>query len=137
MPRIAGIDLNNEKRIDIALTKIFGLGRKNVIPVLEKANVDPTIRVKNLTDEALSNIQKAVDSIKVEGDLRSEIHAHINTLKQIGSYRGTRHSHALPVRGQRTRSNARTKRGKRMTIGAVRKELAEKMAAASKDNSKK
>lgn len=138
MPRIAGIDLNNEKRIDIALTRLFGIGRKNVVPVLATAQVDPAKKVKDLNDDEINRVQKAVDSIKVEGDLRSDVHTNITTLKQIGSYRGQRHSHNLPSRGQRTKSNARTKRGKRSTIGAIRKELAEKMtAAANKDAAKK
>lgn len=127
MPRIAGIDLNNEKRIDIALTKLFGVGRKNVVGFLTTAKVDPATRVKNLSEDEVNRIQKAIDTIKVEGDLRADVHANITSLKQIGSYRGIRHSHNLPVRGQRTRSNARTKRGKRVTIGAIKKDIAEKM----------
>ncbi len=138
MPRIAGIDLNNEKRIDIALTRLFGIGRKNVVPLLKTAEVDPAKRVKDLSDDEINRIQKTIDTVKVEGDLRSDVHTNITTLKQIGSYRGQRHTHNLPSRGQRTRSNARTKRGKRATIGAIRKELAEKMtAAATKDAAKK
>jgi small subunit ribosomal protein S13 len=138
MPRIAGIDLNNEKRIDIALTKLFGIGRKNVVPLLKTAEVDAAKKVKDLSDDEINKIQKIVDTIKVEGDLRSDVHTNITTLKQIGSYRGQRHTHNLPARGQRTKSNARTKRGKRSTIGAIRKELAEKItAAATKDAAKK
>lgn len=127
MPRIAGFDLNNEKRIDMALIRLYGIGRSNVVAVLEKAKVDPDKRVKSLSEDEVSRIQKVIDTIKVEGDLRAEVHANIATLKQIGTYRGARHAHNLPVRGQRTRSNARTKRGRRMTIGAIRKEVAEKM----------
>lgn len=127
MPRIAGIDLNNEKRVDIALTRLYGVGRKNVVGILKNAQVDPAKRVKELLEDELNRIQKALDSIKVEGDLRSDVHANITTLKQIGSYRGMRHSRNLPSRGQRTKSNARTKRGKRVTIGAIRKEMAEKL----------
>lgn len=129
MPRIAGIDLNNDKRIDIALTKLYGIGRKNVVSVLEKAQVDGTKRVKDLIEDEINRIQRIVDTIKVEGDLRGDVHANIASLKQIGAYRGIRHSKNLPVRGQRTKSNARTKRGKRVTIGAIKKELAEKTAA--------
>lgn len=128
MPRIAGIDLNNDKRLDIALTKLFGIGRKNVVGLLETAKVEAAKRVRDLSEEEVNRVQKAVDTVKVEGDLRTDIHSAISTLKQIGSYRGHRHSHNLPVRGQRTRSNARTKRGKRATIGAIRKDLAEKTA---------
>lgn len=127
MPRLSGVDLNIEKRTDIALTKIYGIGRSNVVTVLKKAEVDAAKRVKDLSEEEINKIQKVLDGLRLEGDLRSEIHANIAALKQIGSYRGSRHSHNLPVRGQRTRSNARTKRGKRMTIGAIKKEVAEKM----------
>lgn len=133
MPRIAGIDLDNNKRVDIALTKLYGVGRNNVVVILGKAGVDASKRVRDLLEEELNKIQSAVDTLKVEGDLRTEIHTNITTLKQIGSYRGMRHSHNLPSRGQRTRSNARTKRGKRVTIGAIRKELAEKMGIAPKE----
>lgn len=127
MARIAGIDLQSEKRIDIALTRLYGVGRQNAASILKKAGVDAGMRVKALTDEQINKIQKIVDEIKVEGDLRTEVHANIASLKQIGSYRGSRHSHNLPSRGQRTRSNARTKRGKRVTIGAIKKEMAEKL----------
>ena len=126
MPRISGIDLNNDKRTDIALTKLYGIGRKNVMGLLARAEVDPAKRIKELTDDEVNRVQKIIDTIKVEGDLRGEVHANIATLKQIGAYRGSRHAHNLPVRGQRTKSNARTKRGKRVTIGAIKKELAEK-----------
>jgi len=137
LPRIAGIDLDNNKRTDIALTKLYGVGRRNVVGVLKSALVDPAKRVRDLTEEEINKIQKALDVLKVEGDLRSDIHANITLLKQIGSYRGMRHARNLPVRGQRTRSNARTKRGKRVTIGAIRKELAEKMGITAKEEPKK
>jgi len=137
MPRIAGIDLNNEKRVDIALTKLYGIGRWNVGGLLKIAQVDPAKRVKDLTEEEINKIQKAVDTIKVEGDLRAEVHANIASLKQIGSYRGSRHAHNLPSRGQRTKSNARTKRGKRLTIGAIKKEAAEKLGLIKKEEPKK
>lgn len=132
MPRIAGLDLDNNKRIDIALTKLYGVGRSNVVGLLKVAQVDAGKRVKDLVEDEVNRIQKAVDTIKVEGDLRSDVHSNITSLKQIGSYRGSRHSHNLPARGQRTKSNARTKRGKRLTIGAIRKELAEKMGLNTK-----
>lgn len=133
MPRIAGIDLNNEKRIDIALTRLYGVGRSNVLVILANAKVDPSVRVKDLSEDEINRIQKAVDIVKVEGDLRAEIHSHIAALKQIGAYRGMRHARNLPVRGQRTRSNARTRRGKRVTIGAIKKEMAEKMGIIPKE----
>lgn len=123
MPRISGVDIPDQKRIDIALTYIFGVGRSNVVKILSGAKVDRSKRAKDLNEEEISRIQKVIDSgIKVEGDLRKEIQENIKRLKQIGSYRGKRHLANLPVRGQRTRTNARTKRGKRVTIGALKKE---------------
>lgn len=131
--RIAGTDLNNEKRIDIALTKLYGVGRANVVGILQKAGVDAAKRVKDLSEDEVNKIQKVVDTIKVEGDLRAEVHGNIESLKQIKAYRGSRHAKNLPARGQRTRSNARTKRGKRVTIGAIKKEAAEKMGLIPKE----
>jgi len=131
MPRISGVDIPEEKRIDIALTYLYGIGRKNVVPILTQAAVDPGKRAKDLTEDEIARIQKIIDTnYKVEGDLRKEIQGNIKRLKQIGSYRGRRHSLNLPVRGQRTRSNARTKRGKRVTIGALKKEEIAKRQAA-------
>ncbi|MBI3384933.1 30S ribosomal protein S13 [Candidatus Gottesmanbacteria bacterium] len=130
MVRIAGIDLNLSKRIDIALTKVYGIGRSNAQKILKSADVLGHKRTKDLNEEEVSRIQKIVDSIKVEGDLRREVADNIKRLKEIGSYRGMRHSRNLPSRGQRTRSNARTKRGKRVTIGAIKKEIAQKMGIA-------
>lgn len=127
MVRIAEIDLSENKRIDFALTKIYGIGWSNVEKILARAKVDPAKRTTALNEEEVSRIQKVVDGYKVEGDLRRELQGNIKRLKEIGSYRGIRHAHNLPVRGQRTRSNARTKRGKRITIGAIRKEAAAKM----------
>lgn len=131
MSRIVGIDLPEEKRTDIALTGIYGIGRKNVVRILKEAEVDAGKRIKALSEEEVSRIQKVIEStVKVEGDLRKEVQESIKRLKQIGSYRGKRHIANLPVRGQRTRSNARTKRGRRMTIGALKKEeLAKKQQA--------
>lgn len=125
--RIAGFNLNDTKRVDIALTYIYGIGRRNVIEVLKKAEVDSSKRVKALSEDEQKKIQKVLESYKLEGDLRAEVYANIKRLKEVGSYRGSRHSKNLPVRGQRTRSNARTKRGKRVTIGAIKKEVAAKM----------
>lgn len=134
--RIAGVNIPDEKRVDIALTYLYGVGRSNVKEILEKAQIDPTARVKSLNEDDQKRITQAVDSIKVEGDLRSEVSASIKRLKDAGTYRGLRHSRGLPGRGQRTRSNARTKRGKRMTIGAIKKEMAAKMEAAAKSKGK-
>lgn len=133
MSRIAGIDMDANKRVDIALTRLYGVGRSNVVVILSKAGIEASKRVKDLSEEEVNKIQKVIDTLKVEGDLRGEVQANIASLKQIGSYRGSRHSHNLPSRGQRTRSNARTKRGKRVTIGAIRKELAEKMGIVAKE----
>lgn len=134
--RVAGVNLPDEKRIDIALTYIYGIGRSNVLPVLEKAGVEATTRSKNLTEDEIKRITRALDTYKIEGDLRAEIAGNIRRLKETGSYRGTRHARGLPSRGQRTRSNARTKRGKRMTIGAIKKEVMAKMEAAQKAKGK-
>lgn len=134
--RVAGVNLPDEKRIDIALTYIYGIGRSNVLPVLEVAGVDPTTRSKNLTEDEIKKITRALDTYRIEGDLRADIAANVRRLKETGSYRGKRHAAGLPSRGQRTRSNARTKRGKRMTIGAVKKEVMAKMEAAQKAKGK-
>ena len=123
MARIAGVDLPNEKRLDIALTYLYGVGRTNVVPILKEAGLEANRRVKTLTDEEVNRVAKVIEKgYMVEGDLRKEISDTIKRLIDIKTYRGIRHSRKLPVRGQRTRSNARTKRGKRMTIGALKKE---------------
>lgn len=123
MARIAGVDIPNEKRLDIALTYIYGIGRINVKNVLKSANIDASRRVKTLTDEEISHIAKVIEKgFTVEGDLRQELSSNMKRLREIGSYRGQRHTHKLPSRGQRTRSNARTKRGKRLTVGALKKD---------------
>lgn len=137
MPRIAGIDIPDKKRVDISLTYIFGIGRVNVVEILKKAAVSADKRVHELTSEELSRLQKAVDELKVEGDLRKEVSQNISRLKEIGSYRGHRHAKGLPVRGQRTRTNARTKRGKRVTIGALKKDLMAKTEASKAEKAKK
>ena len=120
--RIAGYNLQDGKRVDIALTYIYGIGRKNVVDILKKAEVESSKRVTSLSEDEQKRIQKVLEGFKLEGDLRAEVQANIKRLKEIVSYRGSRHSKNLPVRGQRTRSNARTKRGKRVTIGAIKKE---------------
>jgi len=124
MPRIAGIDIPNEKRIDIALTYIFGIGDKVAKDILKQAKVEPNIRTKNLTSDEFKRIQTSVETLPTEGELRKIIRDNIETLKRIQSYRGLRHTMGLPVRGQRTRTNARTRKGKRKTIGAISKETA-------------
>jgi len=127
MARIAGIDLPENKRVDIGLTYIFGIGRSNVISIIKESGVDGGKRVKDLTEEEVGNLQKAVEKVEVEGDLQREVQQNIKRLEEIGSFRGSRHRKGLPARGQRTRSNGRTKRGKRKTIGAMKKEVAAKM----------
>lgn len=123
MVRISGVDLPNEKRLDIALTYLYGIGRTNVKRVLDTAQMDPSRRLKTLTDDEVSKLSKIIEKeFVVEGDLRRNLGDTIKRLIEIKSYRGMRHSHRLPARGQRTRTNARTKRGKRMTVGALKKE---------------
>lgn len=126
MARIAGVDLPENKRVDIGLTYIFGIGRSNVIKIIAQSQVAPEKRIKDLTEEEVNKIQKAIEQFKVEGDLRQEVEQNVKRLEEIGSYRGLRHRKGLPSRGQRTRSNARTKRGKRKTVGTVRKEVVAK-----------
>lgn len=137
MARIAGTDLPNEKRLDIALTYIYGIGRTNVKSVITESQIPGERRVKTLTDEEVNRIAKIIEKkYMVEGDLRRHISDNIKRLIDIRSYRGLRHVKKLPLRGQRTRSNARTKRGKRMTIGALKKDdrvkMTEKTATAEK-----
>ncbi len=131
MARIAGIDLPSEKRIEASLPYIFGIGPTLAKKIIASCNIDPDKRTKNLTEDEVNKLQKEVENYKVEGDLRREIQGNIKRLQETGTYRGMRHSKSLPARGQRTRVNARTKRGKRVTIGTVRKEVVAKMGAAS------
>jgi len=138
MPRISGIDIPEGKRIEVALTYLYGIGRNNAAKVLKAAKVEVAKKTGNLTEEEISRIQKVIDEkFLIEGDLRKEISENIKRLKQIGSYRGKRHALNLPVRGQRTRTNARTKRGKRVTIGALKKEELAKKTAAETGKEKK
>lgn len=127
MARIAGIDLPNEKRIDIALTYVYGIGKFVSQKILTKVRIDPATRIKNLTSEQINLLQKEVETIPVEGELKKIVRENIQTLKRIQSYRGLRHTMRLPVRGQRTRTNSRTLKGKRKTVGAMTKEAREKM----------
>lgn len=121
MIRIAGVDLPEEKRVDIGLAAIYGIGRNNTVGILKEAAIDPAKRVKSLTSKEVTRLRKAVERFPVEGVLRKKLAQDIERLKAIRCYRGTRHIQNLPARGQRTRSNARTKRGKRRTIGALKK----------------
>ena len=122
MARIAGVDLPREKRVEIALCYIYGIGRTTSGKVLKIANISVDTRVKNLTEEEVSRIRNVIDqNVKVEGDLRKEVAFNIKRLMDIGSYRGLRHRRSLPVRGQRTHTNARTRRGKKRTTVRTRK----------------
>lgn len=123
MARIAGVDLPQQKRVEIGLTYIFGIGRSLALSILEKAGVDPGTKVKDLTEDESRKIRKVVqDEHRVEGDLRKERSQNIKRLMEIGSYRGVRHRRGLPVRGQRTHTNARTRKGpKRASIAGKKK----------------
>jgi len=121
MARIKGIDIPNEKRIEIALTYIYGIGRNLSKQILTAANVDLNKKAKDLTEDELSNIRKEIDKHAVEGDLRREVNMNIKTKMEIGSYQGTRHKKGLPVRGQRTNRNARTRKGKGKVVANKKK----------------
>jgi len=132
MPRIAGHDLPDNKKIAFSLRYIYGIGPKLADDIVEKCKINPDKRAKELTGEEISRIQAALDTYMVEGDLRREISDDIARLKRIHCYRGSRHIAGLPARGQRTRSNARTKRGAKRTIGALTKEAAAKLEETKK-----
>jgi small subunit ribosomal protein S13 len=122
MARIAGVDLPREKRVEIGLTYIFGIGRATSRRILDEAGIDPGTRVHSLSDEEVNRLRRIIDaSIRVEGQLRSEVARNIKRLMDIGSYRGLRHRRGLPVRGQRTHTNARTKKGPRRAIAGKKK----------------
>ncbi len=122
MARIAGIDLPREKRIEIGLTYIYGIGRKSAKDILEMANIDPDIRVKDLTDDQEAALREVIDkNFTIEGDLRREVAMNIKRLTEIGCYRGVRHRRGLPVRGQRTKTNARTRKVPKKTIANKKK----------------
>ena len=116
MARIVGVDIPNDKRVVVSITYIYGIGNTTAKKICKAAKVDENIRVKNLTEEQLSAIRQEIAKYKVEGDLRREVALNIKRLTEIGCYRGMRHRRGLPVRGQRTRTNARTRKGKRKTI---------------------
>jgi len=120
--RVAGVDLPREKRVEIALTYIFGIGLPTSQAILVQANVNPDTRVRDLTDDQVGRLRDIIDRRhKVEGDLRREVALNIKRLQEIGSYRGLRHRRNLPVRGQRTKTNARQRRGPKRTVGVRRK----------------
>ena len=123
MARIAGVDLPREKRVEIGLTYIYGIGRSSSNKILEAANVNPDTRVRDLTDEEVDRIRAVIDEkgILVEGDLRRDIAMNIKRLQEIGCYRGIRHRKGLPVRGQKTKTNARTRKGPKRTVANKKK----------------
>jgi small subunit ribosomal protein S13 len=122
MARIAGVDLPSSKRIEVALTYIYGLGRTLARKVIDEAGVNPDTRVHKLTDEEIAHLRNIIEKdYKIEGELRTEVSMNVKRLIDIGSYRGLRHRRGLPVRGQRTRTNARTRKGKRKTVAGKKK----------------
>ncbi len=126
MARIVGVDLPQNKHVEIGLTYIYGIGRSLSKSVLKRADVDPMVRVKDLSEDEIRRITKVIQEEKTEGDLRKEVAMNIKRLMEIGCYRGIRHRKNLPVRGQRTRTNARTKRGPRKTVPGRRRSRAKK-----------
>jgi small subunit ribosomal protein S13 len=121
MARISGIDLPRDKRIEIGLTYIFGIGLPTAQKILAQTGVSPDVRVKDLTSEDEQRLREVIDALKVEGDLRREIASNIKRLTDIGCYRGLRHRRGLPVRGQRTKTNARTRKGPKRTVAGKKK----------------
>jgi small subunit ribosomal protein S13 len=122
MARIAGVDIPREKRVEISLTYIYGVGRSTASKILKRAEISPDTRVKDLTEQEISRIREVLEGNHVvEGDLRRELSMNIKRLMDIGTYRGLRHRRGLPVRGQRTRTNSRTRKGPRRTVGAKKK----------------
>jgi small subunit ribosomal protein S13 len=122
MARISGIDIPREKRVEVALTYIYGIGLSSSQKILKQTSINPDTRVRDLTEDQVARLREVIDrSFKVEGDLRREVALNIKRLIEIGSYRGLRHRRNLPVRGQRTKTNARQRRGPKKTVGARRK----------------
>jgi small subunit ribosomal protein S13 len=137
MARIAGIDLQDNWKVDFALTKIKGLGWALSKKVMTDTGIDTKKRISELSSDEVNKITAELEKYEIEGDLARGVRANIQRLQVIGSYRGSRHSKNLPVRGQRTRTNARTKRGKRKTVGAFKKEILSKIAVAKTEDAKK
>ncbi len=122
MPRIAGVDVPSKKRVEVALTYIYGVGKTRSKEILVATKIDPNLRAEKLTDADLANIREYIDShFKVEGDLRRDVGLSIKRLQDLGTYRGSRHRKGLPVRGQRTRTNCRTRKGPRKTVAGKKK----------------
>lgn len=121
MARIAGIDLPRDKAVQYALPTLYGIGKHNVVGLLEKCAIDPRTKVRDLTETQVSRIREVLDEYQIEGDLKREVNGNIRRLMEIRSYRGLRHSRGLPTRGQRTRSNARSRKGKAKTVAGKKK----------------
>lgn len=130
--RIVGVEIPDNERAEIGLTRFFGIGRTNVKELAKKANIDLNTRIKDLSRDDVANLMKALETFKVEGDLKKEIRENIDRLKAIKSYRGIRHIVSLPVRGQRTKTNSRTRKGKRKTVGSLTKEAWAKIETQQK-----
>ena len=137
MPRIAGVDIPKEKRIETALTYIMGIGKSNVQKILAQAKINPDKRTHDLVANEITRLQKVIDTYPTEGKVRKIVRENIQRLERIGSYRGLRHSQNLPTRGQQTKTNARTKRGKRKTIGALKKKDSTKFNPKTVDKDEK
>jgi small subunit ribosomal protein S13 len=132
VPRLVGVDIPKEKRVELALTYVYGIGRTLSNKILKIANISPDKRAKDLTEEEIAKLSSILQKdYKVEGDLRRDISANIKRLIDIGTYRGYRHRRGLPVRGQRTKTNARTRKGPRKTVGIIRQRAAAKPAAGA------
>jgi len=130
--RIVGVEIPDNERAEIGLTRFFGIGRTNVKELAKKAKIDLDTRIKNLSRDDVASLMKALESFKVEGDLKKEIRESIDRLKAIRAYRGIRHIVSLPVRGQRTKTNSRTRKGKKKTVGSLTKEAWAKIEAQQK-----
>jgi small subunit ribosomal protein S13 len=130
MPRIIGVDIPGNKRVEYALRYIYGIGPTKALEIIEKTGIDRNLKAADLSQEQISSITKILQNdMLVEGDLRRSVAADIRRLQQINSYRGIRHRRGLPVRGQRTKTNARTRKGKKITIGAIRDKTQRRLAA--------
>ena len=130
--RISGIEIPDHERAEIGLTRFFGIGRHNVIELAKKAKINLNTRIKDLSRDDIGNLMKALEEFSVEGDLKKEIRENIDRLRAIKCYRGIRHIVGLPTRGQRTKTNARTRKGKRKTVGSLTKEAWAKIETAQK-----
>lgn len=137
MARIAGVELPENKKILFALPYVYGIGRSVAKKIVSEAKIDGDMRVKDLGEAEVSKLQKLVEGYAIEGDLRRQVQQNIRRLEETGTYRGIRHKKNLPARGQRTRSNARTKRGKRVTIGAIKKDMMQRVPREAGAEAKK